>query len=264
MPAKKDGHQRPGCIPWEVLSHPLLSATDKVVYAALERYGFKSGKCYPSQTTLARDICKGRLTVLRSLKRLEELDLIQAEFQRGSVSFYKLKAGKFAYGPVSDTTQVETDEPVSDTTQVADEPVSDMNNDLYQNRQETCIETDTQKLLSNNLLKEKLPPSGEESQEQQKDQEEEGPGFKGKKPKIVFPDLRPPTLEEKELMAYAKFEAPSPLLCEFVGPDTKKAWGVKKCCEDGIENHLQETEQKRNGQSTPFLGQEQDTLAAVG
>jgi len=153
MSKKKDSQgkkERSASIPYEILSHPDLSPTDKLVYAALERYGFKTGECFPSHSLLAKDIAKSRRTVIKSLNRLVEKKVIERQFREGRVCYYWLKAGQFS--------ENQDGEPVQDAAQVAEtEPVQHPAQGCAENDTTPCAASCTQKPLKEALKEAGVP-----------------------------------------------------------------------------------------------------------
>lgn len=74
-----------------ILFSEFVSAPDYKVYSALASYaGNHNQKAWPSVNTLADKIHLSRATILRSLKRLAELQIIEVEKRKGKSNVYSL------------------------------------------------------------------------------------------------------------------------------------------------------------------------------
>ncbi len=68
--------------PWELLTHPELKPSDKIVLGViLYRIG-QNGSCWPSQTSIAEDAGLSRLAVNRCVQRLQALGIVTAEREK--------------------------------------------------------------------------------------------------------------------------------------------------------------------------------------
>ena len=62
----------------------------KILYITLLMYAFKKKRCFPGCETIARNIGANRRTVIRNLKKLEEIKWIKIETRPGATSIYTL------------------------------------------------------------------------------------------------------------------------------------------------------------------------------
>ncbi len=75
----------------QVLLNLDLTGPDILVYLALSKYADnKTGKCYPSLTTIEAISRLSRMTVVKSLSRLSQEDLVKIDRTRGQVNRYQL------------------------------------------------------------------------------------------------------------------------------------------------------------------------------
>ena len=83
-------------VPWAVVDDPELTSYDKAVYLALCRFSDKSGKCFPSRSTVAALAGVSLTQAKKSLGKLEATGYITRErrqCERGNDSnIYMLKA----------------------------------------------------------------------------------------------------------------------------------------------------------------------------
>lgn len=100
------------------------------VYSWLCYYAnFKAQDCFPSITTLAWHCGVSRRTIMRSIKRLEQLKAIAIERKKGKPNIYKLLnvSGTKSYPQPSSDTDVTSDRPVTGVvTPVSPEVVTPM------------------------------------------------------------------------------------------------------------------------------------------
>ena len=75
-------------VPLGAAGDPELTATDLRVLLTLGKYADRTGKCWPSQPTIARDIGAARQTVSAAIGKLERLTYIKVRRERRGLTYW--------------------------------------------------------------------------------------------------------------------------------------------------------------------------------
>ena len=75
-------------ISYEILDHPQLSSTDKIVYGLLTSLSIQKGHAFPSNGKLAEILNCSKPTISRTLNKLEKLEYIRRDMTEGQRKIY--------------------------------------------------------------------------------------------------------------------------------------------------------------------------------
>lgn len=75
-------------VPYEILDHPNLSSTDKLLYGLLTSLSRKAGYAFPTNGKLAEILNCSISTISRSLEKLVKLRYIKRDFDKKQRKIY--------------------------------------------------------------------------------------------------------------------------------------------------------------------------------
>lgn len=75
-------------VPYEILDHPDLSSTDKLLYGVLTSFSRKTGYAFPTNGKLAEILNCSISTISRSLEKLVKLRYIKRDFDKKQRKIY--------------------------------------------------------------------------------------------------------------------------------------------------------------------------------